>query len=96
MATIVLIWTILGVNLAFDKARVGHKLDWIGSMKTCIKVPIQMCWEEQGRPYDMKWVDTLKPDGRTRCRLVVREIKARKKQHEKLDPSEKLAAMPPH
>ena len=71
------------------------ELEWIDSMNTDKKVPIQMCYEEQGRPYDMKWIDTLKADGRTRSRLVVREIKARKKQHEKLDPTEKIAATPP-
>ena len=44
--------------------------------------------------HDMKWLRSKKGDG-VRCRLVVREIKARKKAADKLDPATVFAAMPP-
>ena len=57
-------------------------------------VPESECAERQGRPYLLKWI--LKNKGeKVRARLVVREIKNAKSEHEKLEPSDVFSAMPP-
>ena len=77
------------------KAGRAEEMSWIDARKVFIPVPIEECWEHQGKPYDMKWVD-VKKDKKVRCRLVVREIKARKrKDGTSLDPATVFAAMPP-
>jgi hypothetical protein len=45
------------------------------------------------RPISMKWIDTVKPNGKYRSRLVVREIK--KAMKEKLRPEDVFSPMPP-
>ena len=51
--------------------------------------------EVRGKKLSLKWIDTVKPGGRYRSRLVVREIKKAKSADEKLDPAEVFSSMPP-
>lgn len=76
------------------KAGRAEEMEWILKQKVFTKVPVEMAIAEQGHLYDLKWVDVQKGE-KVRSRLVVREIKARKRDHEKLDPSTVFAAMPP-
>ena len=76
------------------KAGRAEEMDWIMKQKVFMEVPIETAIAEQGKIHDMKWVETQK-GSKVRCRLVVREIKARKREHEKLDPATVFAAMPP-
>ena len=46
------------------------------------------CHAKQGKPLSMRWIDTVKADGRYRSRLVVREIKKAKKPGDKLEPQD--------
>eukprot|EP00972_Heterocapsa_arctica_P108170 15930430-Heterocapsa_arctica.AAC.1 len=62
--------------------------DWITWQGALKKVPEQECWDNQGKPYAMKWIDAKKPDGRVRCCLVVREIKKAKREEDKLEPQD--------
>jgi hypothetical protein len=59
------------------------------------KAPIEDAHREQGRLLDMTWVDVQKAPDEARSRLVVREIKARKRGDGKLDNAIAFAAMPP-
>ena len=76
------------------KAAEAEEMAWIAKRQVYEKVPLAECTAKQGRPHDMKWVRTRKGDG-VRARLVVREIKARKRLCDKLDPATVFAAMPP-
>ena len=51
--------------------------------------------QKQGQPYTLKWIDIVKPDGRYRRRLVVREIKRAKSPEERLEPQDVFSSMPP-
>ena len=87
---------IKGGALDADMVRAGRaeEIDWIMKQKVFMKVPIETARNENARINDMKWIDTKKGD-KVRSRLVVREIKARKRADEKLDPATVFAAMPP-
>ncbi|CAK0863589.1 unnamed protein product [Prorocentrum cordatum] len=62
-------------------------------------VPRSQAFAETGRPpIPLKWVDTNKGDAERpnyRSRLVVKEIKAKKRPDEQLEASEVFSAMPP-
>ena len=76
------------------KAR-ALELDWILKQEVLVEAPEAECREHQGRPYTLKWVDTRKAEGHVRSRLVVREIKAAKREDEKLEAQDVFSAMPP-
>ena len=71
------------------------EMDWISARKVFTAVPIEQARKENAKILDMKWIDAKKSAGIVRSRLVVREIKARKKVSEQLDPATVFAAMPP-
>jgi len=77
-----------------EKVRKARKeeLDWILKQNVFSKVPAS---EVEGRLLSLRWIDTVKSDGRYRSRLVVREIKKAKKEDEKLDPADVFSSMPP-
>ena len=50
--------------------------------------------EATGKILTMRWVDTRKADVRYRCRLLAMEIKATRKEHEKLDPDTVFSSVP--
>ena len=79
-----------------DMVRAGRKeeIDWIVKQKVFTKISMETAKNENARIHDMRWIDTLKGE-KVRSRLVVREIKARKRADEKLDPAAVFAAMPP-
>ena len=93
-------------EIYFDDARGGQldpaqvregqrlEMEWITKQKVFVEVPLEQGLAEQGRLHDMKWINTKKGEI-VRSRLVVREIKARKKATDKLDPATVFAAMPP-
>ena len=72
-----------------------EELDWMESRKVMMAVPELECKQKQGRPLTLKWLDTVKPDGRYRSRLVVREVKRAKRPEERLDPQDVFSSMPP-
>ena len=63
-----------------DKSKVEEarkeELDWILKQEVFEKAPLE---QVDGRLLTLKWVDTVKSDGRHRSRLVVREIKKAKR-----------------
>ena len=71
----------------------AEELEWMVKRGVFIKVPELECRTKQGRPLTLKWVDTIKSDGRYRSRLVVREIKKAKSPDEKLDPQTVFSSM---
>ena len=71
-----------------------EEIEWVLKQKLFDYVPPSECAERQGRLYSLEWV--LKNKGeKVRARLVVREIKKAKSEHEKLEPSDVFSAMPP-
>ena len=72
-----------------------EELDWMEAREVMKAVPEKECREKQGRPLTLKWLDTMKPDGRHRSRLVVREVKKAKRPEERLDPQDVFSSMPP-
>ena len=74
-----------------EKAR-KLELEWMISKNVFEKVPRT---DSQGKILTMRWIDTRKANGTYRSRLVVREIKALKKEEDKLDPEDILSSMPP-
>ena len=76
------------------KAARAEEMDWIRSREVLRAVPLEMTKDHGAKIIDLKWIDTTKTKG-IRSRLVVREIKACKKESEKLDPADVFAAMPP-
>lgn len=87
---------ISGKQLSTEDVRTARRLEmeWIEKQNVLQKVPLETALAEQGRLHDMKWIDKQKGPI-VRSRLVVREIKARKKMSERLDPATVFAAMPP-
>ena len=77
-----------------------EELGWVHDRKVYHKVPLQQCLERTGKkPIPLLWIDTNKGDDEHenyRSRLVVREVKARKKLCERLDAAELFSAMPPY
>ena len=69
-----------GKKLSEEEVWQAHVLeqDWILKQKVLVEAPEAECWEHQGQPYTLKWVDTRKAEGHVRSHLVVREIKAAK------------------
>eukprot|EP00971_Amphidinium_carterae_P042329 831784-Amphidinium_carterae.1 len=51
------------------------------------------CYEMQGKPYTLKWVDTNKGD-KVSSRIIVRELKRAKTEEEKLEPNDVLSHAP--
>ncbi|CAK0894978.1 unnamed protein product, partial [Prorocentrum cordatum] len=76
------------------KAR-QEEMQWVKDMKVFKTVPEAECYEKQGKPLTMRWIDTRKVTGKYRSRLVCREIKRAKKVEDRLDPAEVFSAMPP-
>ena len=76
------------------KAR-AEEMQWVRNMQVFQAVPEAECYEKQGKPLTMKWIDTRKTSGRYRSRLVCREIKRAKRVEDRLDPAEVFSAMPP-
>lgn len=80
------------------KAR-EEELQWVKKEKICHKVPLRQCYDRTGKaPIDTKWLDINKGDDERpnyRSRLVAREIKARKKESEKLSAAQLFMATPP-
>ena len=81
-----------------DPAQVSARhlleMDSVMRQKVFLKVPLEQGLKEPGRLHDMKSRNTNKTD-KVRSSLVVREIKSRRKEHERLDASVVSASMPP-
>ncbi len=63
-------------ELEGDKVREARKLEvqFLRSMNVYEKVDLEECFQNTGaKPITVKWVDTVKKDGRYRSRLVARE-----------------------
>ena len=71
------------------------QLEWMMTRGVFIKVPELECKTKQGNPLTLKWVDTLKSDGRHISRLVVREMKKAKAVDEKLVPLAVFSSIAP-
>ena len=75
------------------------EMSWVDKQELLDIVEVSQCYEETGKaPITLKWVDTNKGDEQDpnyRSRLVVREVKARKTDAERLQPQEIFSAMPP-
>jgi hypothetical protein len=75
------------------------ELGWVHAREVYEKVPLAQCFERTGKgPLSLRFVDTNKGDDTCenyRSRLVVREIKARKKLSDRLDAAQVFSAMPP-
>ncbi|CAK0813925.1 unnamed protein product [Prorocentrum cordatum] len=73
--------------------------EWVKKQELIEIVPRSQAFAETGRPpIPLKWVDTNKGDAERpnyRSRLVVKEIKAKKRPDEQLEVSEVFSAMPP-
>ncbi|CAK0821340.1 unnamed protein product, partial [Prorocentrum cordatum] len=73
--------------------------EWVKKQELIEIVPRSQAFAETGRPpIPLKWVDTNKGDAERpnyRSRLVVKEIKAKKRPDEQLEASEVFSAMPP-
>ncbi|CAK0880002.1 unnamed protein product, partial [Prorocentrum cordatum] len=73
--------------------------EWVKKQELIEIVPRSQAFAETGRPpIPLKWVDTNKGDAERpnyRGRLVVKEIKAKKRPDEQLEASEVFSAMPP-
>ncbi|CAK0893091.1 unnamed protein product, partial [Prorocentrum cordatum] len=73
--------------------------EWVKKQELIEIVPRSLAFAETGRPpIPLKWVDTNKGDAERpnyRSRLVVKEIKAKKRPDEQLEASEVFSAMPP-
>jgi len=76
-----------------------EELTWIKQEKIYTKVPLRQCKQRTGKqPLDTRWIDHNKGDDKRpnyRSRMVVREIKARKKLAEQLPGSQLFSATPP-
>ncbi|CAK0882435.1 unnamed protein product [Prorocentrum cordatum] len=73
--------------------------EWVKKQELIEIVPRSQAFAETGRPpIPLKWIDTNKGDAERpnyRSRLVVKEIKAKKRPDEQLEASEVFSAMPP-
>ncbi|CAK0805504.1 unnamed protein product, partial [Prorocentrum cordatum] len=73
--------------------------EWVKKQELIEIVPRSQAFAETGRPpIPLKWVDANKGDAERpnyRSRLVVKEIKAKKRPDEQLEASEVFSAMPP-
>ena len=76
-----------------SKVRAARKeeLDWVIRQGVFEQIPEE---DVTGKKLSLKWIDSMKPGGRYRSRLVVREIKNAKTADEKLDPSDVFSSMP--
>ena len=92
---------ITGVPLDSVLVRAARELeiDWIRRMNIWQDSSLDECKSVTGKmPLSLRWIDTNKRDQENpeyRSRLVVREIKARKKVEERLDPALLFSGMPP-
>jgi len=80
------------------KAR-EEELEWVRKAELYEVVPRQTCLQETGKqPVTLRWVDTNKGDDQKpnyRSRLVMRDIKAKKTEGERLEAKDLFASMPP-
>ena len=77
----------------------SEKLAWVHKSDLYDVVPRSECFEETGRkPVDLKRVDTNKGDQNAplyRSRLVLRDLKVRKKESEKISLKDLFSCTPP-
>ena len=84
--------------LEAGKVRQARKeeMDWMSARQVFTIVSDSECKRsKQSKPLTWRWLDTRKPSGRYRSRLVVREIKKAKPMSQRLRPEEVFSAMPP-
>eukprot|EP00971_Amphidinium_carterae_P111918 2216652-Amphidinium_carterae.1 len=80
------VYDIQGTLLDPDKVKAGREeeIQWILKQDLFHYVPEAECYERQGKPYTLKWVDKNKGD-KVQSRIVVRKIQRAKTEEEKLD-----------
>ena len=71
-----------------------EEIDWVLYHKVFEIVDEEECTRSGAGKLDLRWVDTRKGAG-VRSRVVVRELKARKKLAQQLDPCRTFSSMPP-
>eukprot|EP00971_Amphidinium_carterae_P013513 266265-Amphidinium_carterae.1 len=66
-----------------EKVKQGREEEicWIVKQNLFTYAPESECYEQQGKPYTLKWIDKMKGE-RCRSRLVAREIKRNKRREE--------------
>ena len=90
-----------GTPLRADPVRAAREeeLQWIRKEDIYVKVPLRQCYEKTGKaPLDTRWIDTNKGDNdgpAHKGRIVVKEIKARKKLMDRLLADSLFSATPP-
>ena len=90
-----------GTPLRADLVREAREeeLRWVRKEGIYLRVPLRQCYERTGKaPLDTRWIDVNKGDNRRpayRSRMVVREIKARKKLMDRLPAASLFSATPP-